>query len=61
MLTNKSTDISELSEQVLRGINKALQKLIETNAANDQDMVIGDKEGNVKIVPAKELLKGLSK
>ena len=61
MLKNRSTDISELSEQVLRGVNKALRELIEANAAIGEDMVIGDKDGNVKIVPAKELLKGLSK
>ena len=58
---NNYTDISELSNKVLVGVRKAVQKLIKSNAANDEDMVIGDKDGNFKIVAAKELLKGLSK
>jgi hypothetical protein len=58
---NNHTDISELSNKILSGVKKAVQKLIKVNAANDLDMVIGDKDGNFKIIPAKELLKGLSK
>jgi len=58
---NNHTEISELSNRILNGVKKAVQKLIKSNAANDEDMVIGDKDGNFKIVPAKELLKGLSK
>ena len=58
---NNHTDISELSNKILNGVKKAVQKLIKSNAANDEDMVIGDKDGGFKIVPAKELLKGLSK
>jgi hypothetical protein len=61
VLNKRDTEISELSEKILAGVNKALRKLIERNAANDEDMVIGDIDGNFKIVPAKELLKGLSK
>jgi hypothetical protein len=57
----KHIDISELSNNVLGGVRKAVQKLIKANAANDEDMVIGEKDGNYKIVPAKELLKALLK
>jgi hypothetical protein len=58
---NNHTDISELSNKILSGVKKAVQKLIKANAANNEDMVIGDKDGSFKIIPAKELLKGLSK
>ena len=58
---NNHTDISELSNKILAGVQKAVQKLIKFNAANDEDMVIGNKDGSFKIVSAKELLKGHSK
>jgi hypothetical protein len=58
-VTSKSIDIDPLSEKILQGIRKAVRKLVETSAANDESLVIGDKDGNVKIVPAKELLKTL--
>jgi hypothetical protein len=59
MVENSKNDIAELSEKVLGGVQKALRKLVETNAANDEEMVIGDKDGNVRTVPAKDLLSKL--
>ena len=56
MINNKTIDISELSEKVLTGLRKALRKLVETSAANNESLVIADKDGNIKTVPAKELL-----
>ena len=56
MPENNKNDIAELSEKVLAGVQKALRKLVETNAANDEEMVVGDKDGNVRTVPAKDLL-----
>lgn len=53
------TDISELRAKILEGMRKALRNLAETAAVNNESLVIGDKEGNVKSVPAKELLKDL--
>lgn len=53
------TDINELSDKILKGMRKALRDLAETAAVNNESLVIGDKEGNVKSVPAKELLKDL--
>ena len=53
---NNKTDIRELSEKVLTGLRKALRKLVETSAANNESLVIADKDGNIKTVPAKELL-----
>jgi len=61
VIENRNTNISELSDKVLRGVKKAVRKLVETNAVNNEDMVIGNKDGSFKIVPAKELLKNLSK
>jgi hypothetical protein len=56
MPENSKNDIAELSEKVLGGVRKALRKLVETNAANNEEMVLGDKDGNVKTIPAKDLL-----
>lgn len=53
------TDMDELSAKILKGMRKALRDLAETAAVNNESLVIGDKEGNVKSVPAKELLKDL--
>ena len=58
-MENKKTDINELSEKVLLGIKKALRKLVETSAANDEDLVIGDKDGRIMNIPAKELLRSI--
>lgn len=55
-MENKKKNIDELSEKVLQGITKALKKLAETSAANNKELVVGDKYGNIKRVPAKELL-----
>ena len=60
-MENKKTDINELSEKVLRGMKKALKKLVETSAANNEDLVIGDKDGKIMTVPAKDLLHTLQK
>jgi hypothetical protein len=49
------------TEKVMIGLKKALRKLAEETAANNENLIIGDKEGNIKSVPAKELLKTLSK
>jgi hypothetical protein len=60
-MENKKTDINELSEKVLLGMKKALRKLVETSAANNEDLVIGDKDGKIMNVPAKDLLSSLQK
>lgn len=58
-MRDKSTELSELSEKVLQGLRKAIRKLVERSAANGAELVIGDKDGNIKSVPAKEILKTL--
>jgi hypothetical protein len=61
MVKNKELDLDELSAKILAGINKALRKLTEAAAANNQRLVVGDDKGGFKSVPAKELLETLPK
>jgi DNA-binding Xre family transcriptional regulator len=49
------------TDKVMIGLKKALRKLAEEAALNNENLVIGDKDGNAKSVPAKDLLKTLSK
>jgi hypothetical protein len=58
-MENKNTGIEELSEKILRGLKIALRKLVERKAALNESLVIGDKDGTIKSVPAKELLETL--
>ncbi len=60
IVQTKDTELDEFAEKVLYGVNKALRKLVETSAANNESLVIGDGKGNVKSVPAKEILKTLN-
>jgi hypothetical protein len=55
------TDINELSEKVLQGLKKALKKLVETSARNNEDLIIGDKDGKIISIPAKDLLPSVQK
>jgi hypothetical protein len=57
-MKNKQTDINELSEKVMLGLQKALRKLVETSAAEDRSLVI-KVNGEIKKIPAKELLHSL--
>lgn len=60
-MENEPAFNSEFSNKILQGIRLAVRKLVERSAANNESLVIGDKDGNVKIVPAKELLETLPK
>jgi hypothetical protein len=51
----------ELSDKIMAGINKAVRELVISSAANDEKLVIADKDGNIKHVPAKDLLATPSK
>jgi hypothetical protein len=46
----------DLSEKMRIGFEKARLKLLEQEAKNNGVLVISDKDGNIKKVPAKELL-----
>ena len=50
----------EFRNKVMEGLNKAIQKLVISSAEKNEQLVIGDLEGNVKLVDAKELLKTLN-
>jgi hypothetical protein len=39
----------------------ALKELVETSARNNEELVIGDKDGNIMDVPAKDLLPTVEK
>jgi hypothetical protein len=55
-MEDKVIDINELSEKVLEGTKQAFKKLVETSAKNNEELVIRDKDGKIKSVPAKDLL-----
>jgi hypothetical protein len=55
-MLDQSTNIENLPEKILKGVQKAVIDLIEANAARGEDMVIGNEDGSFKIVPAKDLL-----
>ncbi len=59
-MSSEKLNVSELSDKVLTGLKKALRKLVETSAADNRELVVGDKHG-FKSVPAKDLLKNLPK
>ena len=46
------------ADKVLYGLRKALRKLVEESAANGESLVI-KRDGEIKDVPAKDLLKTL--
>ncbi|MBC9932549.1 hypothetical protein [Chitinophaga qingshengii] len=58
-MTNKQKELLVFSEKIQQGAQKAVRKLVEARAASGKSLVIGDKNGNVKIVPAKELLSAM--
>jgi hypothetical protein len=58
-MSSERISISDLSDKVLTGLKKAFRKLVETSAANNRELVVGDKHGSFKSVPAKDLLKDL--
>lgn len=43
----------------MKGVNKALKKLVIASAEKDEKLVIADADGNVQHIPARELLKQL--
>jgi len=51
---------TDLDIKVMIGVNRAVRKLIEDSAANDQNLIVGDENRNPISVPAKELLKKLN-
>lgn len=60
-MEDKNIYLDELSEKILAGMKKAIKKLVETSAKNDEELVIGDKDGTIRSVPAKDLLHRVQK
>lgn len=58
-MSNKEKELLELSAKVMQGMKKAMRKLVESSAAENKKLVVGDKNGNPIEVPAKDLLKTL--
>ncbi|OQP58790.1 zeta toxin family protein [Niastella populi] len=56
VMEDKTIYLDEFSEQILEGMRKAMKKLVVTSAKMDEELVIRDKDGQVRSVPAKELL-----
>lgn len=55
----QKVNMDELEAKVLKGMNIAIRKLVEASAEKGKSLIIGDKDGSFKAVPAKELLKTL--
>ena len=51
-IKNQQTDFREVSEKIILGVRKAVRQVVEAAAANDENLVIGDKDGKSKSVPA---------
>lgn len=58
METSKS-ELDKLSDKILQGMTEASRKLVEKSAASGRSLVISE-DGEVKRVPAKELLPRVS-
>jgi predicted ABC-type ATPase len=56
IMEDKNIYLDEFSVKILEGMKIAMKKLVETSAKNDEELVIRDKDGNIKSVPAKDLL-----
>jgi len=59
---DKSNDINQdstFADKVMFGLKIALRKMAEEAALHDESLVIGQRDGSFKLVPAKELLKTL--
>jgi hypothetical protein len=59
METNKS-EFDELSEKILLGMKEASRKLVEESAVNGRSLIISV-DGEIKKVPAKDLLSRVSR
>ena len=58
METNKS-ELDELSDKIMRGMTEASRKLVQESAASGRSLIISE-DGEVKRVPARDLLPRVS-
>lgn len=52
---NNGTSIKDISASLEKGLEKARKKVIEMEKKNNGYIVISDKDGKVKKIPAKDL------
>ncbi|WP_249219825.1 zeta toxin family protein [Chitinophaga sp. HK235] len=55
-INSKKREFEKLSDKVMKGMKIALRRLVEKSAANNEELVIGDKNGQIKVVQANDLL-----
>jgi hypothetical protein len=58
-MENNKSELDEFADKVLQGMIEASRKLVEESAANGRSLVISE-DGEVKRVPAKDLLPRVS-
>ncbi|QKJ31138.1 hypothetical protein HQ865_15700 [Mucilaginibacter mali] len=61
MISKVPTDINEFAVKITESVNKAIRKMAEKAALNNEELIVGDNNGSFKSIPAKELLKKLPK
>lgn len=54
-------EIEEYLRKIEEGLEEAQNKMLQEYALHDDDLVIGDSNGNVLHVPAKQLLRQAAK
>ena len=58
-MENNKSELDKLSDKILQGMTEASRKLVEQGAASGRSLVISE-DGEVKRVPAKDLLSRVS-
>lgn len=56
-MDNAKDNFDELAEKIVAGVQRAVRKMVEASAVKGESVVIGDADGSIKYIPAKELLK----
>lgn len=60
-IKNKQANIEDFANKLVNTLNAGLKQMTEKAAANNESLVIAHKDGSFDYVPAKDLLKNLSK
>lgn len=55
-MIEKHSNIDELSKRISQGLRKSIKKLVETKAAENENLIVRDTKGRIKKVPAKKFL-----
>jgi len=61
MKIDQKVELSEFAIKFTESVNKGIRQMAEKAAANNENLIIGNMDGTAKLVPAKEVLKNLSK